>query len=75
MGFVFLFYIYILILIYCFKYETIETHARAFLTLNILAIGRVVGLLYKFTIEAALENAIVELAPTNQWVSIRLANL
>ena len=24
-----------------FKYETIETHARAFLTLNILAIGRV----------------------------------
>ena len=31
----------ILIFIYFFKYETIETHARAFLTLNILAIGRV----------------------------------
>ena len=31
----------ILILIYFFKYGTIETHARAFLTLNIFAIGRV----------------------------------
>ena len=31
----------ILIFIYFFKYETIETHARAFLTLNILAMGRV----------------------------------
>ena len=30
-----------LILIYFFKYETIETHARAFLTLIILAIGTV----------------------------------
>ena len=29
------------IFIYFFKYETIETHARAFLILNILAIGRV----------------------------------
>ena len=29
------------ILIYFFKYGTIETHARAFLTLNIFAIGRV----------------------------------
>ena len=28
-------------LIYFLKYETIETHARAFLTLNISAIGRV----------------------------------
>jgi hypothetical protein len=27
-----------------FKYETIETHARAFLTLNFLAIGRMCGL-------------------------------
>ena len=35
------FLINILIFIYFFKYETIETHARAFLTLNILAIGRV----------------------------------
>ena len=31
----------ILILIYFFKYETIETHARAFLTLTISAIGTV----------------------------------
>ena len=31
----------IFIFIYFFKYETIETHARAFLTVNILAIGRV----------------------------------
>ena len=31
------------IFIYFFKYETIETHARTFLTLNILAIGRVSG--------------------------------
>ena len=30
-----------LIFIYFFKHETIETHARAFLTLIILAIGRV----------------------------------
>ena len=28
---------------YSFEYETIETHAHAFLTLNILAIGRVSG--------------------------------
>ena len=34
------------ILIYFLKYETIETHARPFLTLNILAIGRVVYELY-----------------------------
>jgi hypothetical protein len=27
--------------IYCFKYETIETHASAFVTLNILSIGTV----------------------------------
>ena len=38
-GFFFLFNI--LIFIYFFKYETIETHARAFLTLNILSIGTV----------------------------------
>ena len=31
----------ILIFIYFFEYETIETHARAFLTLNILSIGTV----------------------------------
>ena len=30
-----------LIFIYLFKYETIETHARAFLPLNISAIGTV----------------------------------
>ena len=36
-----LFHIFSIIFIYFFKYETIETHARAFLTLNILAIGRV----------------------------------
>ena len=29
------------ILIYFFKYTTIRTHARAFLTLNILAVGSV----------------------------------
>ena len=29
------------IIIYFFKYETIETHARAFLPLNISAVGRV----------------------------------
>ena len=33
----------ILIVIYIFEYETIETNARAFLTLNILSIGTVVG--------------------------------
>ena len=37
----FFFPIYILIHIYFFKYETIETPARAFLTLNILSIGTV----------------------------------
>ena len=37
LGFLFLFNIFI----YFFKYETIETHARAFLTLFILAIGTV----------------------------------
>ena len=31
----------ILILIYFFKYKTIETHARAFLPLNISAVGSV----------------------------------
>ncbi len=31
----------ILIFIYFFKYETIETHARAFLPLNISAVGSV----------------------------------
>ena len=31
----------ILIFIYFFKYKTIETHARAFLPLNILAVGSV----------------------------------
>jgi hypothetical protein len=36
-GFCFLFNIFI----YFFKYETIETHARAFMTLNILSIGTV----------------------------------
>jgi hypothetical protein len=35
------FFFNILILNYFFKYETIETHARAFLALIILAIGRV----------------------------------
>jgi hypothetical protein len=39
----------ILILIYFFKYETIMTHARAFLTLNILTIGRVQRLLISLT--------------------------
>ena len=34
----------IFIFIYFFKYETIETHARAFLTLKILAIDRVLGI-------------------------------
>ena len=33
----------ILIFIYYFKYETIETHARAFLPLNISAVGRVLS--------------------------------
>ena len=31
----------ILIFIYFFKYETIESHARVFLTINILSIGTV----------------------------------
>ena len=36
------FFLYnILILIYFFKYETIETHGRAFLPLNISAVGSV----------------------------------
>ena len=35
----FFFLLNILILIYFLKYETIETHAHAFLTLNILSIG------------------------------------
>ena len=35
----------ILIIIYFFKYETIETHARAFLPLNISAVGSVTQLL------------------------------
>ena len=34
----------ILIFIYFFKYKTIETHARAFLPLNISAVGSVTGL-------------------------------
>jgi hypothetical protein len=38
-----LFLFNILILIYFFKYKTIETHARAFLPLNISAIGTVGG--------------------------------
>ena len=37
------FHFNILIFIYFFKYEIIETHARAFLTLNILSIGTVYG--------------------------------
>ena len=32
----------ILICIYIFKYETSETHARTFLTLNIFVIGKVI---------------------------------
>ena len=40
----------ILIFDYFFKYETIETHARAFLALIILAIGRVSSPLYTFVI-------------------------
>ena len=35
------FFFNISIFIYFFKYETIETHVGAFLTLNILAIGKV----------------------------------
>ena len=35
------FFINILIFIYLFKYKTIETHARAFLLLNISAVGSV----------------------------------
>ena len=35
------FFFDISIFIYFYKYETIDTYARAFLTLNILAIGRV----------------------------------
>ena len=38
---IFFFLFSLFIFIYFFKYETIEIHARAFLTLNILAIGRV----------------------------------
>ena len=37
----FFFHFNILIFIYFFKYKTIETHARAFLPLNISAIGTV----------------------------------
>ena len=44
----FFFLFNILIFIYFFKYETIETYARAFLTLNILAIGRVNALKFRF---------------------------
>ena len=40
-GYFFLFYIIIFICL--FKYETIKTHARVFLTLNILAVGSVYG--------------------------------
>ena len=36
-----IFFFNILIFIYLLKSETIETHVHAFLTLNILAIGRV----------------------------------
>ena len=42
LGFCFLFNV--LISIYLFEYETIETHGHAFLTLIILAIGRVIYL-------------------------------
>ena len=40
--------------IYFFKYKTIKTHARAFLTLNILAIGRVMYLKTKTPIALPL---------------------
>ena len=35
---------------YSFYVKTIETHARAFLTLNILAIGRVMGFVCRCTL-------------------------
>ena len=35
------FHIFSIFFIYCFKYETIETHARAFLALIISALGSV----------------------------------
>ena len=41
-----LFLFNIQVFIYFFEYETIETHARAFLTLNISAVGSVVYLLF-----------------------------
>ena len=42
------------IIIYLFKYETIETNARAFLTLIILAIGRVCRLDWSMPLEFCL---------------------
>ena len=38
----------ILIIIYFFEYETIETHSRAFLPLNISAVGSVKPLYFSF---------------------------
>ena len=47
----------ILILIYFFKYETIETHARAFLPLNILSIGTVMRYVKKMSGFSFSENS------------------
>ena len=52
----------ILILIYFFQYKTIETHARAFLPLNISAVGtvkRYLILSYDFMINPIISNNLI----------------
>ena len=54
----------ILIFIYFSKYETMETHARTFLTLNIFAIGRVMYSVCTNTKKPQLEKT----KPTKVWI-------
>ena len=61
----FFFLFNILIFIYLLKYETIETHARAFLTHNIFAIGRVQSLdSSKLSLAEKFPLSVVKLAPS-----------
>ena len=65
-DFLFAFCFNILIFIYFFKYKTIETHARAFLPLNISAIGTVIRYKKGLSLSIKLLNGI---SISDHWVN------
>jgi hypothetical protein len=63
-----LFHIFSMIFIYLFKYETIETHARAFLALNIVTVGSVNWMNFR-QFSTVLDPSISKMASILQFLS------